>query len=732
MSYRIIVLVAFALLTPATASAQFDALIGGMMGQAMREAERHNRAEQTRRADQDWQRRQNQRSEQQRKISAAEKKADEKRRAEEKAELARQAKAEEQKQKRQDALAKVVPAANSLTEEGALFIKENPATPNLIKIADAMAGLRSAIGDEDPDLVVKKSDELAAELNRDPKYASFLSARAERKREENARLLADAIVLGKQQKAFLLAEIARDAAAPEAAAFVTKVKLLDEALSSPELDELQPLTQETDRLVRQNGLRERFILASTSADTPAAADAAAAKISAERPSGKPIDLGAVTTQKNKFLIDGPLGDFVTMYNASKTAPHVVRNLRGEIIFDGATAEVCLLHDDGDAQYAKASRQILKTYKIQSMKLERCDLGRLTAYDVIASNRGLFLRADTDEAMAVVKAIEVGTYEALVVSTEQQQAEAAAAEAVHRADLERDLEVGGRAGFGIVLFPKANSSTLCAVVSEKVDTHRQALVDLGIEFAPELRSETSFVSTSLEAAFVNVKRSQCAAVYASAEGLKDMLPALKRDQIAYELSLIWIAAEQLDQAEKTRAEQMKAADQQAVERKRRVEEEDKLAALREKDDAATRERRQETLRNEYGNVARAAAAAIGAEVKEYVDTSLGSGEAHFGAFAAWYQSRLRDHWELMTFNTELHDYGVSDWKGRSVEAALSKITLRMRNRALGEYRDDCFVFGQLVDTEFSLTRDHFVQTCDNEAEIIGWKSGREFQSRWIVN
>ena len=703
------------------------------MGQALREAERHNRAEQMRKADRDWQRQQNQRSEQQRKSSAAEKKADERRRAEEKAELARQAKAEELYQKRQEAFAKVMPAANSLTEEGALFIKENPATPNLIKIAGAIASLSSAIEDEDPDQVVKQSDALAAELNRDPQYASFLSVRAEKKREENARLLADAIILGKQQKAFLLVEIARDATAPAVAAFVAKVKLLEAALASPELGELQPLTQETDRLVRQNGLRERFILAGTSSESPAAASyPPAIENPSKRQSNKPIDLAAVTTQKNKFLIDGALGDFVTMYNASKSAPHVVRNLRGEIIFDRATAEVCLLHDDGGAQYAKASRQILKNYKIHNLKFERCDLGRLTAYDVIASNRGLFLRADTDEAMAVVKAIELGIYEALVVSTEQQQAEAAAAEAVQRADLERDLEVGGRAGFGIILFPKANSATVCAVVSEKVGTHRQALVDLGFEFAPDVRSETSFVSTSLDAAFVNVKRSQCAAVYASAEGLKDMLPALKRDQIVYELSLGWIAAEQLDHAEKTRAEQMKAADQQALERKRRVEEEAKLAALREKDDAATRGRRQQALQEQYGNVARAAAAVIGAEVKEYVDTSRGPGGAHFTAFADWFQNRLRDHWELMTFNPELYDYGVSDWKGRSVEAALSKITLRMRNRDLGEYRDDCFVFAQLVDTEFGLTRDHFVQPCGSEAEIVGWKSSRAFQSRWLVN
>src|SRR5690606_37683933 len=152
----------------------------------------------------------------------------------------------------------------------------------------------------------------------DPKFAAFETALAERKRQENARFLAGALALAKQQKAFLVSEIARDVSSPSATAFLARVKLLDAALASADLKDLVDVTGETDRLVRESGLRDRFLLASTSTAPSAIASGPQP---AEPAPGGPVDLASATTAKNRFLIEGALGDFVVLFNTTAAAPN---------------------------------------------------------------------------------------------------------------------------------------------------------------------------------------------------------------------------------------------------------------------------------------------------------------------------------------------------------------------------------------------------------------------------
>ena len=92
------------------------------------------------------------------------------------------------------------------------------------------------------------------------------------------------------------------------------------------------------------------------------------------------------------------------------------------------------------------------------------------------------------------------------------------------------------------------------------------------------------------------------------------------------------------------------------------------------------------------------------------------------FAAWFQDKLANRWELMSLNAELDDYGVADWKGRSLDTAFSKVSLRLKNRMLGDYEDACFVFTQITDAEFSVSRDPAVASCDEGERVGDWKRG----------
>ncbi|MGN6770723.1 MAG: hypothetical protein ACTHJQ_12895 [Rhizobiaceae bacterium] len=57
---------------------------------------------------------------------------------------------------------------------------------------------------------------------------------------------------------------------------------------------------------------------------------------------------------------------------------------------------------------------------------------------------------------------------------------------------------------------------------------------------------------------------------------------------------------------------------------------------------------------------------------------------------------------------------------------------MKNRVLGDYKDVCYVFGRIIDSEFQVTRDPFEAKRDDTASIKSWESAHGFHSRWLVN
>ena len=101
----------------------------------------------------------------------------------------------------------------------------------------------------------------------------------------------------------------------------------------------------------------------------------------------------------------------------------------------------------------------------------------------------------------------------------------------------------------------------------------------------------------------------------------------------------------------------------------------------------------------------------------------------------------DYWEIMSTDSDVQDYGTSDFKGRPLDTAFASVTIRFKNAILGEYKDACFVFGRIADPEFNMTREPFlagpfvpvpsVPHCGGEDAEKLWETGHKFQSRWIV-
>jgi hypothetical protein len=83
------------------------------------------------------------------------------------------------------------------------------------------------------------------------------------------------------------------------------------------------------------------------------------------------------------------------------------------------------------------------------------------------------------------------------------------------------------------------------------------------------------------------------------------------------------------------------------------------------------------------------------------------------------------------DSALSDYGIVEWKGRVLEAGFAEARLRMQHRDRGEYQDNCYVFGYVLDKEFDRARDAAVVKCNEQAAIERYKLGQRFSSRWIA-
>ena len=130
-------------------------------------------------------------------------------------------------------------------------------------------------------------------------------------------------------------------------------------------------------------------------------------------------------------------------------------------------------------------------------------------------------------------------------------------------------------------------------------------------------------------------------------------------------------------------------------------------------------------------AKAAVAAIVADVTNWEQGQGGPAGVEYPTYTAWLAEMKADHWEILTTNSDVQDYGTSDFKGRPLDSALARVKIRLKNAILGEYKDACFVFGRIADPEFNMTREPFVAACDDAGVLKRWQTGHGFQSRWIV-
>ena len=625
---------------------------------------------------------------------------------------------------------KAVSAANSLLEDAGAFVKEHPQSPKLLDYIERIAALSAAVKTNDPDEVERAATDLDNSLNHDKDYQQYQAEQVDKRKKLAAQNLGDAIRRGQQERDFILDYISKNPLADVTPSFAGFVKELNPALQKADLDQLQPLVAKVGLAIREANLEASFMATLKDASKTGAALAGAANQQSEKSESTE---SLPVTPEDRFLVEGDLDDVEIVYNASSAAPHVAQNLRGDFVFAEGQARVCLFGQNPD-ELAFIVEQAI-TMKAQpkhvGVSVEPCNPERLLTYDIAAMQRNAFLRSKQEDALALIKYIEEGGYRKFAEVTAADLNKAADAERAQIEKIKANVNDGAPDGYGIILL-KSGSSNLCIAVGSKVSAHRQLL--LGDEEKLDLEMQTGVLikDTTIDDAFINVQKGQCGAVYASAADLNALIAALTRNSIRYSFSSVWNLPDDVNREDTSLAEKAATALREENERQQRNADRRRLDEMHKKDLDGAREAKQAELRQKFGESAKAEAGALSSEIIAWTKDQKGQIGAFYPDFANWLADKLNDHWEIVTVDSDVQDFGTADFKTRSLDTVFSKITLHLKNRMLGEYEDSCFIFGRINDTEFSMWREPAYTKCDDEAAIEVWQVGHDFKTQWFVS
>ncbi|KIZ39894.1 hypothetical protein OO17_19180 [Rhodopseudomonas palustris] len=444
-----------------------------------------------------------------------------------------------------------------------------------------------------------------------------------------------------------------------------------------------------------------------------------------------------TTDRNRLIVDGPLDETLILVNESGRSG-VVRNIRGELVFDRGQASLCFLHDNGLDAFgiSELKRKIIeKGARTVTLSGVRCSTDAIDSFDTIALNRGLFSTLAPDMAKAVLTKVDKGEFTLLDSLSDRELQVARNGAGIKSLQIENELLKRTIDGFGVVALANG-TSIVCQTVPDRQKAHEALVNSVSDRFAVELGAHPKVISTSIESAFVSAKRGQCGAVYGSAKDLRDLIAGLQRDKLAYRVMPVWFAPTEVDDEQKlvVDAEARTLREQQAVEQKRK-DDQIRVAIQRRQTDAERKER-QVAMQKESGGAARALQDSMTDEVKKFTAAADLSAGAHvrqkWPELTAWYRNRIAEDWQLEDVLGDLRDYGQVKWKDRILEAGFVAITFKMKNRALGEHQQKCFVVGYVDDREFEVARDPLAVPCDDEVAVGRYKTAHEFSSKWIAN
>lgn len=586
-----------------------------------------------------------------------------------------------------------------------------------LEIGPLVATLKGALSGQDNDKISSAFDNLQKRLDEVPEFKRYRTSREEA-RQQAAKSELDQLQDAARTISEFIASYVRANITSDAAQDLLKVRsrMLD-ALAEPDAESLKAAIAQAEKDL------ERLHV-----------EVAYREYRGKHPIQSRKELPAAT-DRNRYLVLGPLDETLVLVNESGRAG-VVRNLRGDLVFDNGKAAMCFAHDDNLDAFAtlelkkKITDQGARTLNVLAGVCQPADLDK---YDLIGVNRGLLATASPEIAASILAASDKGDFTLLTSISERELQVARNGDSIRSLQLENDLLNKAIDGFGVVVVKNSNS-VVCQTVASQQKAHESLLSRNADRFQLEFGAPASTISTSIDSAFVAAKRGQCGAIYGAAKDLRELITSLQRDKLSYHVVPIWFSAGDVD------TEQTKIADrvagemraQAALEQKKRDDQVRREAERKQTDSEKTE--REAQLRQQNGSLARGMTDSILSRIKTF---SSGTGDGtrvaqEWPTLARWFGDQRRQEWELESVSGDLLDFGVVEWKNRVLEAGFVAVRFKMKQRGLGEYQEKCFSVGYTADHEFDVERDPIAVPCEDESSVNRYKVAHSFTSKWFAH
>ncbi|RXT36115.1 hypothetical protein B5V01_30405 [Mesorhizobium erdmanii] len=618
-------------------------------------------------------------------------------------------------------------SATTLLSDAQTFLKLNPQTSNLVEIAGQAAALNAQVQTVSIDALNDSTLRLTNLLMAVPGYAEFSASRDKERAQEieknRAEIFAEIQAKRQALKRWMSSHLT-SAKLPEV---VQEVKSLDDVSEASDLDTLTETREGLRALIARQALADEL-------DAIKAANSQSGSSASQESNSAAY----AVTDLNKALLRGSLDEVVVLYNAGPKAPSLLRTISGQFSLTKNEAWVCLLGPERTPALDKALIEAIAPLGGQALNISSdCGADDLDHADLFIVQRKKFLEAQPTLQAAYLEAMEAKNirvfdsirYEDIKAHMESDQALAS--------KIAQEISSGTREGYGGILL--TNSSVrICSVVDGGPDVHATT-IDKIAKYAAVAGPEVLY--PSIDKAYEDVRHEQCRVLYTSAINLKAISEALARDAVQFTFAPVWLdetdaanAAAKLDAAKQA---EVKAAEAKRV----AAEEQKRIAAQRDEDEKSSKAARQAGLRRKNGPAATALLNMFSDGLKETVlgnatdkanSSSQINMESLFPEFAKWNAGLSHDDWKATNVTSEVQDYGTVAWMGRSLDGIVVRATVKMASAERGQYKDECFLFGAVIDSEFKMVRDPYESKCDDTDTSGRWAVGHSLTSLWVVN
>jgi Bacterial SH3 domain/Putative peptidoglycan binding domain len=536
---------------------------------------------------------------------------------------------------------RIIREANAFLDNLVAYLRVHPETPDIASVAQEVSELKSAIDRDDVPAIEAAGGTLKRQMEAVSGWSDFVRSRAEETKQAEIQALGEAVSLASKHKSFLRGQIATRLTAPNTPALATLLKQYESVLRNPVLLTLTELNDQLKKAVSDMGLEKEYEEAMRGEKEP-----------------EPAPKTAIAkTDKNVFLLEGELTDWVLLYNAGGKAPHVARNIRGDIVFEGQQADACVLHPTAEKIDATQVEDILSAYyKVDTVGFDPslCPETKLESQDVLIALRGELLKQPPAYLVPLLGLVEADTFQKLRILTNEEFEKSAKASDV-KDEIENKIATGID-GYGLIKIDNG-SAAICLTTAEQEAAHRALINDQrkillrSFKAAPEIQRKT------IEAAFTAAKHGQCGAIYARQTDLSAVIHAFRRDNTPVSVVPLWFEP----QIVQDRAEVIRLENEKLVQQEQDREKELRQKEQHEQADAERKGAREAELQAQHGPQARARAEEIANAIKLLADDKETWVNSEFPELGSRYRSRTADGWEFVALDHKIADYGTADWK-----------------------------------------------------------------------